>query len=297
MNQQQQTESQKNDQRKKLKPVAIFLIVSMLAHICFWLSLFEVPERKSSLPENVEVSYVSPNDAAHLRQLQQIVVQKNQINDELDPNAKYLSAFNQKIIKQTRADKVGKFNNDVAGGAASQGTKEAKDVKKQTKKVAKGELPELKDLLPTFAPQVGKSGQMAQKAGDPTQSDDYLRDVQKGLQTMLSTREFVYYSYYSRIKEQISQYWEPNVREKVKIVYRQGRSIASSHDRVTQLMITLDSRGQLLRVEVITASGVHDLDDAAVEAFRSAAPFPNPPKGMVESDGTIKIRWDFILEA
>jgi protein TonB len=40
-----------------------------------------------------------------------------------------------------------------------------------------------------------------------------------------------------------------------------------------------------------------DLDSAAVEAFRQAAPFPNPPKGMVEADGTIKIRWDFVLEA
>ena len=36
---------------------------------------------------------------------------------------------------------------------------------------------------------------------------------------------------------------------------------------------------------------------AAIEAFKEAAPFPNPPAGIVESDGTIKIRWDFVLEA
>ena len=48
---------------------------------------------------------------------------------------------------------------------------------------------------------------------------------------------------------------------------------------------------------MLTQSGVIDLDSAAVEAFREAAPFPNPPKGMVEGDGTIKIRWDFVLEA
>ena len=50
-------------------------------------------------------------------------------------------------------------------------------------------------------------------------------------------------------------------------------------------------------VQVLNDSGIRDLDDAAVEAFKEAAPFPNPPEGIVESDGTIKIRWDFILEA
>jgi protein TonB len=48
---------------------------------------------------------------------------------------------------------------------------------------------------------------------------------------------------------------------------------------------------------VVGPSGLTDLDDAAVEAFRAAAPFPNPPNGIVEGDGLIRIRWDFILEA
>jgi TonB family protein len=62
-------------------------------------------------------------------------------------------------------------------------------------------------------------------------------------------------------------------------------------------VIFLDGRGTLVRVKVLSASGMTDLDDAAVEAFKAAAPFPNPPKGIVEADGFIKIRWDFILEA
>jgi len=47
---------------------------------------------------------------------------------------------------------------------------------------------------------------------------------------------------------------------------------------------------------VIGDSGIQDLDDAAIEAFKAAAPFPNPPKGVVENDGTVQIRWDFVLE-
>ena len=116
------------------------------------------------------------------------------------------------------------------------------------------------------------------------------------MKTLLSKREFVYYSYYARIKEAIRQHWEPDVREKVKIIYRQGRSIASAKDRVTQVLVVLNGKGELMRVEVLGQSGVDQLDNAAVEAFRAASPFPNPPKGMIESDGTVKIRWDFVLE-
>ena len=72
---------------------------------------------------------------------------------------------------------------------------------------------------------------------------------------------------------------------------------ASEGDKITRVIIILDDRGTLIRVQVVGRSGVTDLDDAAVEAFRAAAPFPNPPKGIVEADGTIKIRWDFVLEA
>jgi TonB family protein len=83
----------------------------------------------------------------------------------------------------------------------------------------------------------------------------------------------------------------------VKIIYRQGRNIASAKDRVTQVLVTLNDKGELLKIEVLTQSGVEQLDAAAIEAFKAASPFPNPPKGMVEPDGTIKIRWDFVLEA
>jgi protein TonB len=79
-------------------------------------------------------------------------------------------------------------------------------------------------------------------------------------------------------------------------LFQQGRSIASARDRITKLLIVLNPAGTLVNVQVLSDSGVRDLDDAAIEAFRAAAPFPNPPKGIIETDGTVKIRWDFVLE-
>jgi protein TonB len=81
-------------------------------------------------------------------------------------------------------------------------------------------------------------------------------------------------------------------------MFNEGRSPASvESDRITKLMIVLNSAGTLVKVQVLRDSGVSDLDDAAIEAFRAAAPFPNPPKGIIESDGTVKIRWDFVIES
>jgi protein TonB len=289
-----------------------FIILSLLVHafilVTFTLSKSPPPP---PMPVKVEVEYLSPEPSpeavdvvkADSKRQKQIVEQQQRINDEKDLKAHFLSEYDQKVLKETVAERSGKFKNTAKGGAPDEGTKDGEkkekpeDEKTVKRTREKGELPDLKDLSPKFALIPGPKAMVTDENGDPSQTDDYLKDVQSGLQTLLSTREFVYYSYYNRIKESLRQHWEPNVREKVKIIYRKGRNIASAKDRITQVLVVLDKSGELIRVEVITHSGVEALDAAAIEAFKDAAPFPNPPQGMVEKDGTIKIRWDFVLEA
>lgn len=259
----------------------------------------------------------------------QIVEQdEHAINDELDKSAKFLSRHNQKVVQETQSAMHGKFKNtDNTGGEKkierqagkiaeqkigqesdknqpverkTEDQDKPKEVLTSTEGVASKSKPSLKDLTPSFkpAPPPVESPNVAQGGGDgPSATDDRLKDVKTGMQTLLSTREFVYYSYYNRIKDRLRQYWEPKIKEKMEHIVRTGRTIASSTDRITRIVIILDNHGTLVRVQIVGPSGVNDLDEAAVEAFRAAAPFPNPPKGIVDSDGTIKIRWDFILEA
>ncbi len=290
-----------------------FLLFSLLLHVLFFLGFWAANLRPVAPPvAKIEVEYVEPeapqvpgekSKVARSKDTltDQIVEQQKRLNEEKDEDSRFLSAFDQQVLKQTRAERSGQFKNTAKGGHKDEGQKdgdkkEKAEVDKRVRKREKGELPDLKDLAPKFALNPGPKG-LTVDNGDPSQTDDYLKDVQSGLQTLLSTREFIYYSYYNRIKEALRQHWEPNVREKVKIIYRKGRNIASAKDRVTQVLVTLDSTGELIKIEVISRSGVESLDEAATEAFKSAAPFPNPPSGMVEKDGTIKIRWDFVLEA
>lgn len=302
--------------RKIRQTIDAFILISLFVHIALFAFLKSAKIKKTEPPhEQVEVEYVAPDELTPPEEqkskskaakvpTRQIVEQEKQINDEIDDKTRFLSKFNQKVIKQTVADRAGKFQNTAQGGTPDEGNPDGdrdsettQSKKAFTKKLARGEGPSLKDLAPKFSLTPGPKAPSLDENGNPSQTDDYVKDVNRGIQTMLSAREFVYYAYYNRIKEALRQHWEPTVKEKVKIIYRQGRTIASVHDRVTQVLVTLNPQGELIKIEVLTQSGVQDLDSAAVEAFKDAAPFPNPPKGMVESDGTIKIRWDFVLEA
>lgn len=237
-------------------------------------------------------------------------------NQEIPKDAKFLSAHNQVVKKQTVAKNLGEFKNlndknAQAGEGGSPEKLKQMDLKPKLDftKLADKKIQEERQLEKSLDEQALRSQEKqdrqveaaAQKPGQggaqTSQTTDYLKDIDQGMQTLLSTREFVYYSFYARIRRQLNQHWSGKVREKVSKIFKEGRSIASSEDKVTKLLITLDRRGQLVRVQVLNDSGVRDLDDAAVESFKEAAPFPNPPKGIVDPDGTIQIRWDFILAA
>jgi TonB family protein len=308
------------------RTLLIALITSLLLHALFVIFTFVAPYMMDThKPEIIEVSYEEPPQPVDMTQLpedkllKQVVEQDEKpINDEKPKDPKFLSAHDQTIKKQTVAPKVGEFRNrkeqqnfDGTGGKPQlklQDLKPDLDISKLIEKKHREEM-EIEKTLDENALKVANE-KAADKKPEPapaekpgtagaesSQSTDYLKDVDKGAETLLSTREFVYYTFYARIRRQLSQYWGGKVREKLAKIVKEGRSIASSEDKVTKLLITLDRGGHLTKVQVVGDSGVRDLDDAAIEAFKEAAPFPNPPAGIVEQDGTIKIRWDFILEA
>lgn len=293
---------------KLSKSLIAFILISFLLHLSLWkgLNLFRSQKSESNRPK-VEVVIVDkseqkPRPPTKDSLSQQIVEQNKQpLNDELPDQARFLSQHNQRVQEETRAQATGKFSNLAQPGTPQVGDTDGEkreEITKNHKRSKGGHLPDLSSLKPDFSltPDLRVTPPEL-PPGRPSQTDDYLKDTKLGIQTLLSTKEFVYYSYYNRIKEKIRQHWEPTIRENVRMAIRRGRSIASTRDRVTRVLITLDKDGTLLQVQVLGESGIVELDEAAVQAFREAAPFPNPPQGMIEQDGYIRIRWDFILEA
>jgi TonB family protein len=313
--------------------LSLFLHVALFAFLV-WNPKFNLSQMQHK--NKTEVELLDPQELLKAMQKKiddpvngQIVEQDEKaLNNERDKKAKFLSRHNQKVVQETQSVVHGKFKNtDGTAGEKSvereagktpeqkigkeadkdqlveqkvDKQNEPKNLLTSTDGIATKAKPSMKDLTPSFkpGPPPSDSSRVAKGGGDgQSASDDHLKDVKTGMQTLLSTREFVYYSYYNRIKDRLRQYWEPKIKEKMERIVRQGRTIASNQDRITRIVIILDKSGTLVRVQIIGPSGVNDLDEAAVEAFRAAAPFPNPPKGIVDGDGTIKIHWDFILEA
>ncbi|MEW6058100.1 MAG: energy transducer TonB, partial [Bdellovibrionota bacterium] len=132
--------------------------------------------------------------------------------------------------------------------------------------------------------------------GEIAATNDYLKDVKPGAQTMLNTKEFAYFSFYQRVRRQLEQYWEPGLRERLRSMFAKGRQLAADREHATRILVVMDHEGTITKIQVEGTSGLLDLDQAAVDAFNRAGPFPNPPKGMIESDGTVKVEWEFVLK-
>jgi protein TonB len=290
---------------KKISRLKIFISLSIAVHIGLATVVVVLPKLQQHFAP-IEVTLVSPDEITDVvkdeKNPSQIVeTDEKAANEQLSEKAKYLSAKNNTVEKETQAKLGEQFKNS--------NTKTQKAVKaaKKSQPSLFGEQFNAYDALAKKAnkgnnnfakPQDSQAAQNGNARGDESTTPDRIEKVEMSLKTQLNTKEYKYYGYYQRIKTQLNQFWQPEVKQKVSRLMTQGRTIASdSNNKVTKLIIVLNDAGTLVKVQVIGESGVRDLDEAAVDAFRQAAPFPNPPKGMVENDGTIKIRWDFVVES
>jgi TonB family protein len=125
-------------------------------------------------------------------------------------------------------------------------------------------------------------------------TEDHLQDIDDGDETALNSKKWKFSVFFNRVKQQVREHWRPAE------VYRRRDptgAIYGSKDRYTLLRVQLKPDGSLANVVLETPSGVEFLDDEAIEAFKQAQPFPNPPPQLVEStSGMINFRFGFYFE-
>jgi TonB family protein len=124
-------------------------------------------------------------------------------------------------------------------------------------------------------------------------SVDHLEEVDNGDETALSAKRWVYASFFNRLKRQVAQNWDPAS------VWRRRDptgTVFGFKTRVTEVRVSLSRRGEIAKILVTQPSGVIELDDEAVRAFKSAGPFPNPPDGLIQKDNLITFAFSFFFE-
>lgn len=182
----------------------------------------------------------------------------------------YLSDKNRSFKKQTKAQSLGKFQKK--GG--------------MKKKLSFSQLG-----LGVREDPFEKS----QKDQKQSSTSDYLKDISPGDVTNLNTKEFKYFGFYERIRQKLEAIWGISIQEKAQELFRKGKGLRYSSEYATFLQITLNHRGEILTIHILSKSGVKELDEGALESFKKAAPFPNPPRGLLVN-GVALLQWGFVVK-
>lgn len=127
-------------------------------------------------------------------------------------------------------------------------------------------------------------------------TNDYVEEVALGDFTHLNTVEYKFYGFFHRIRQKLEQFWGKSIQEKAAVLFKAGRRMPASDNLITSLQITLNARGEIIGVKILGTSGVKELDDAAIESFNQAGPFPNPPKDLMVN-GKAVIEWGFVVKS
>jgi TonB family protein len=123
-------------------------------------------------------------------------------------------------------------------------------------------------------------------------SNDYLEDVDKADETALNTNKYLYASYFNKIKQAVSRHWTPAY---VLMINDPKGHMYGSKDRYTKIIAMINPNGTLASIELETSSGMDFLDREAINAFKMAAPFQNPPEPLLNENNKMEIRFGFMV--
>jgi TonB family protein len=258
-------------------------------------------------PEVIKVKLLRELATETTTQTKRQIVQSEDSDVSEKPKDKaYLSDKDRTFLRETRAKQIDSFQKAAKGNA--QVTNKAQTSSQQKKANHK----DLKlsdfgfavgDPLPKEVKRSPASAESFKglENGDPTSqglsaTNDYVEEVALGDFTHLNTVEYKHYGFFHRIRQKLEQFWGRSIQEKAHTLFRSGRRMPANEDLITSLQITLNPKGEIIGVKILGTSGVKELDDAAIESFNQAGPFPNPPQDLLVN-GKATIEWGFVVKS
>lgn len=186
--------------------------------------------------------------------------------------AKYLGLKNRTVEKETQAKHTG--ISPQPSSPKSAGSTAPKRGEPYRLSLSQDYLDQLQEDQPVHqAPSTNQSSGHA--------PSNYLPGVDYGIDTNLNMREYKFASFFIRLKRQLEAVWSP-----MPIVRSQR---LDGRNYITTVSIVLNKQGYLEYVELVGSSGNTFLDGEALRAVKQAAPYLNPPSGMVNQDGKVYI--------
>lgn len=287
------------------------VLFSFFIHLAIVLALiWVVPSLiKSTEPEIIELEWtpereiyeaIKPREKKIVRQVE--LPEENKLKDD-ETLARFLSEKTQRVQKESQAAQTGltkNRSNQEAGistsqNNASQNSKDNSKNKNSDSNPSPSELEKDKDGY--------RQVDISQQLSEMKRYDDGLssvgealpRDVKVGSFTALNTDRYLFYTFYARVEELIRYRWESRVQNSINSFNRQTRLQLADRNWVTEAEFILDKKGNLKTAIIMKSSGIKNFDLAAIEAFKDARIFPNPPAEMVKDDGLIHLVFSFTV--
>jgi TonB family protein len=255
--------------------------LSLILHILLICIIIYSPAPPKA-PQPVEILY-TPKDPP---QQEKQFVRDTQTPDDFkdDSLSKLASLKKRRVKKQTQAEKSGLTQN------RAQNKRQASSEKQKSK----GQNTPTKSVIaPRFAPTFSDDSEKAKQfpKGLSTNSQ-WLNQVAVGDFTALNTDRHLFYTFYSRVEEQIANYWYPHIRDAISQFHPRE---LKSRKWETQLEIIVDGKGRYRDVVLYKASGSSYLDQIALDSAKNGAPFPNPPEEKIDNDGLVRLKFSFVV--
>lgn len=253
--------------------IAISLFIHFLMYEGVWL-LPATPRLSTSETEIEIIDEKTPQTSE--KEFDKPVVKNSNVpepKDMSDP-AQFMAEKNQRFDKQTRATKLGTFENRQP----SQGTPQTKTPASQDD-----------EDVPEFAREMQQQMARVQESTVPYQLP---REIQSGSATNLNADAHVYASFYNRILNLFYVRWSERLNALFDRMPTDVYKTLAGKSWITEVEIWLNADGLYQEGLIMTSSGFKPFDEAGIYAFRSAKFFPNPPRAKVQADGgRVRLRY------
>jgi TonB family protein len=285
----------------------LVLIGIFSVHACLMLTQIDMSKvTQWSSPKSLKVKLIQEAIQEIASQPKRQIVQSEDSQNQEKPKEAFLSDKDRSFERETRAKSIETFKHAAKGNStatnipqqasASRHKADFKKLKLSDIGVESGDpLPRKVSRSPASLTTKGVEN------GDPlsqglSATNDYVEEVALGDFTHLNTVEYKFYGFFHRIRQKLEQFWGKSIQEKAEALFKAGRRLPASENLTTSLQVTLNERGEIIGVRVLGASGVRELDEAAIESFNQAGPFPNPPKELLVN-GKATIEWGFVVKS
>lgn len=268
----------------------LIIFLALLFHAVLlalpWHLIFPPPQFPS---QPMKIRQLSAEELAQLKNAQlkgkQFLLARDNIlpSDTPPKDARYFSDRNRQVEREQKAR-----NQVIAPERSASPSKPS---------VTGTSIPKLNQLgipIEKMKPKLTSRGSDPSEAreGNIANQDQAIHDptLPEGNENLLNTEQSIYYSYYARLYEAIGPVWQERINT---IIYSQ-KVVPGTYQ--TLVDVAFDTQGNLSNIGFVQKSGLQDFDQAVVFAWQKIKRFPNPPKGLIRTDGKVHVGFSFTVE-